>query len=258
MPTVVTKDIGAAGVYQPEGALTGVGPDPAGARRATWCCRRRTRVGGPIGGLGSRTVTGGAVSADGRVVALRTYTDAWLFAVPTAPDGDVAAALRGTPGAGAAARRAPGRGAGVHRGRHAALGLGDARRRVGQLRAVPGAAALAGAAAPATPSAPRPVADPSGHRAAAGLAHGRLGAGAVVVSRSLGAMAAAIGASARARRPMTVSRRRRFRRMGRHTAGRRTRVGSTTTGRSGCPSSRDTRTPLPGTTRSSSAPSWRA
>ena len=40
-------------------------------------------------------MTGGAVSADGRVVALRTYTDAWLFAVPDG--GGVADALRATP-----------------------------------------------------------------------------------------------------------------------------------------------------------------
>ena len=53
-----------------------------------------TTQGGPVGGFGSRTVTGGAVSADGRVVALRTYTDAWLFPVPDG--GGVADALRGT------------------------------------------------------------------------------------------------------------------------------------------------------------------
>ena len=42
-------------------------------------------VGGPVGQLGARD-RHGRVSADGRVVALRTYTDAWLFAVP---DGDL-------------------------------------------------------------------------------------------------------------------------------------------------------------------------
>lgn len=39
-------------------------------------------------------MTGGATSADGTVVALRTYTDAYLY---PAPDGDVAAALRRDP-----------------------------------------------------------------------------------------------------------------------------------------------------------------
>ena len=41
---------------------------------------------------GSILVTGGAVSADGRVVAVRTYTDVYLY---PAPDGDIAAALTG-------------------------------------------------------------------------------------------------------------------------------------------------------------------
>src|SRR5207237_1742002 len=50
--------------------------------------------GGPVGSFGSVLVTGGATSADGTVVALRTYTDAYLYA---APDGDVPAALQRTP-----------------------------------------------------------------------------------------------------------------------------------------------------------------
>ncbi|MGH3615289.1 MAG: hypothetical protein ACRDRK_22375, partial [Pseudonocardia sp.] len=50
--------------------------------------------GGPIGGLGSRLVTGAATSADGRVVALRSYTDAWLY--PVVGD-DILAALAGPP-----------------------------------------------------------------------------------------------------------------------------------------------------------------
>ena len=51
-------------------------------------------AGGPVGRVGSRLVTGGAVSADGRVIALRTYTDAWLY---PAPDGDPVAALTREP-----------------------------------------------------------------------------------------------------------------------------------------------------------------
>ncbi len=39
-------------------------------------------------------MTGGASTADGSVVALRTYTDAYLYA---APDGDVLAALQRNP-----------------------------------------------------------------------------------------------------------------------------------------------------------------
>src|SRR5690606_6919606 len=48
---------------------------------------------GPLGALGSRLVTGAAMSADGQVVALRSYTDAWLYPVR---DGDVAAAVTGS------------------------------------------------------------------------------------------------------------------------------------------------------------------
>ena len=48
-------------------------------------------AGGPIGATGQVLVTGGAVSADGRLVVLRTYTDAYVF---PAPDGDVETALR--------------------------------------------------------------------------------------------------------------------------------------------------------------------
>jgi hypothetical protein len=94
VPTVVTKSVGVAGVYQPEGPLRGEGPTPL-VHVADVALPGSTTQGGPIGGLGTRTVTGGAVSADGRVVALRTYTDAWLFPVPDG--GGVADALRGTP-----------------------------------------------------------------------------------------------------------------------------------------------------------------
>ena len=94
VPTVITKSVGMAGVYQPEGLLRGAGPTPL-VHVTDVALPSSTTQGGPIGGLGTRTVTGGAVSADGRVVALRTYTDAWLFPVPH--DGGVADALRGTP-----------------------------------------------------------------------------------------------------------------------------------------------------------------
>ena len=88
VPTVVTKSVGVAGIYQPEGPLHGADPTPL-VHVGDLALPRSTTLGGPIGGFGSRTVTGGAVSADGRVVALRTYTDAWLFAVPA--EGGVAA-----------------------------------------------------------------------------------------------------------------------------------------------------------------------
>lgn len=54
-----------------------------------------TTSGGPkIGGVQRVLVTGGAVSPDGRRVALRTYTDAYVFQVP---GDDLAAALQGEP-----------------------------------------------------------------------------------------------------------------------------------------------------------------
>lgn len=94
VPYVVTKEVvGEAGVYRPSGPLRAPGPTPLTQVAAVRISGTDT-PGGPLGRLGSVLVTGGAVSADGRVVALRTYTDAYLFA---APDGDVAAALRRAP-----------------------------------------------------------------------------------------------------------------------------------------------------------------
>ncbi len=93
-PVVVVKDAsGPAGVYRTEARPTGVGPTPL-IRVGELVLPPSDTPGGPIGGLGSRVVTGAAATADGRVVALRSYTDAWLFAVP---DGDVPAALGGRP-----------------------------------------------------------------------------------------------------------------------------------------------------------------
>jgi hypothetical protein len=96
VPTVVTKEVGRAGVYRPETALDGVGPTPL-VHVADVELPASDSPGGPLGGLGARAVTGAATSVDGAVVALRTYTDAWLFAVPSGDPGAVAAALRGTP-----------------------------------------------------------------------------------------------------------------------------------------------------------------
>jgi hypothetical protein len=207
VPTIVTKEIGAAGVYRPEGPLTTPGPTPL-VRVGDLVLPSSDTVGGPIGGLGSRTVTGGALNADGRVLALRTYTDAWLYPVP---DGDVVAALRGTP----VRVPLPGepQGEAVAFTADGTLLSGSESRgdAVGEIRAVPGAVALAGSAPvvpspaatsaatsaatpPATPPAPAtagaapagaPVAEPvSVWRAAA------IGAGAVVVV--LGLLAAAM------------------------------------------------------------------
>jgi hypothetical protein len=182
VPTLVTKSLGVAGIYQPEGPLRGEGPTPL-VHVTDLALPTSTTQGGPIGGFGSRTVTGGAVSADGRLVALRTYTDAWLFLVPDG--GEVADALRGTP----VQVPLPGepQGEAVAFAADGALLSGSEARGgvAGQVRRVPGAAALVAAPTPAgTPDAGRPVAQPvPAWRTAA------IGAGAVVVILALLALA---------------------------------------------------------------------
>ncbi len=125
-----------------------------------------TTPGGPLGSAGSRTVTGGGlspVSAPDRVVAVRTYTDAWLFRLPSGAPADADAlvdALAGAPVQVPLPGRGTGRGGRPHRGRDAAL---RERGRGGQpatVRTVPGAVGAAFAPdAPATaqPDAPPPV-----------------------------------------------------------------------------------------------------
>ena len=93
-PIVVVKDAGPAGVYRTEAPPDGVGPTPL-LRVGQVVLPPSDTIGGPLAGLGSRVVTGAATSADGRVVALRSYTDAWLYRVP--PDGDLVTALTGRP-----------------------------------------------------------------------------------------------------------------------------------------------------------------
>jgi hypothetical protein len=93
-PIVVVKDAGPAGVYRTAAPPDGAGPTPL-LRVGQVALPPSETVGGPLGGLGSRLVTGAAADADGRVVALRSYTDAWLYRVPA--DGDLVAALTGRP-----------------------------------------------------------------------------------------------------------------------------------------------------------------
>lgn len=157
VPLVVTKEVtGVAGVYRPDGPLAEPGPTPL-LRVGTVGFARSETVGGPIGALGGFTVTGGAVSGDGRVVALRTYTDAWLYRVP--PSGDLAAALQTTPlqvplpdePQGEAVAFLPD---------GTLISGSEARGRAGRLRAVPGAVDAALAAAPPAPTPPPPAAAP--------------------------------------------------------------------------------------------------
>ncbi|MGK3204044.1 hypothetical protein [Amycolatopsis sp. MEPSY49] len=93
-PYLITKDIlGEARVYRPQGPLGSPGPTNL-EKVGTVKIATTDTQGGPVGSIGSVLVTGGASSADGTVVALRTYTDAYVYA---APDGDVLAALQRTP-----------------------------------------------------------------------------------------------------------------------------------------------------------------
>ncbi|ATY10721.1 hypothetical protein CU254_09750 [Amycolatopsis sp. AA4] len=93
-PFLVTKDLlGTSKVYRPSGPLATPGPTKL-EQVGTLRVHSTDTPGGPVGSFGSALITGGATSADGKVIALRTYTDAYLYA---APDGDVAAALQREP-----------------------------------------------------------------------------------------------------------------------------------------------------------------
>ncbi|WP_028938750.1 hypothetical protein [Pseudonocardia spinosispora] len=103
LPLIVTKEpFGPAGIYRPDRSLSAPGGGAATRPAAPVdllkvgevVLPRSETVGGPVGGVGTRTITGGATTADGKLAALRTYTDAWLFA---ASDGDLLAALGRTP-----------------------------------------------------------------------------------------------------------------------------------------------------------------
>jgi hypothetical protein len=94
-PYIVTKEpIGSALVYRPTGPLVAQGTTPM-EQVAQVSIKGTDTPGGPLqSSLVTRVVTGGAVSHDGKVVALRTYTDAYLFPVP---NGDLVAALKSDP-----------------------------------------------------------------------------------------------------------------------------------------------------------------
>jgi hypothetical protein len=87
---IVTKDPGVGKVYVPTGPLTSeeqtVSMKLAGSIKLT----ATGTPGGPIGQLGQRVFTGGAVSPDGKRAVLRTYTDAYEWDVT---GGDVATSV---------------------------------------------------------------------------------------------------------------------------------------------------------------------
>ncbi|MCW2533846.1 MAG: uncharacterized protein JWP62_3416 [Blastococcus sp.] len=93
-PYLVTKEIlGASGVYRPAAALVDGGTvamDKVAVVNLTFT----GTAGGPVGQAGQLLVTGGAVARDGSAVALRTYTDAYVWALTGS---DVPAALAAAP-----------------------------------------------------------------------------------------------------------------------------------------------------------------
>ena len=98
-PVVVTKSLfGPSGIYRPAGARTVTeleSPGPTDLERVGTLALGPTETpGGPIPGASSSMITGGAVSEDGTVAAVRTYTDVYLF---HAPDRDIVAALLSGP-----------------------------------------------------------------------------------------------------------------------------------------------------------------
>ena len=93
-PYVVTKDpFGVGGVYRPVTAPVAGGSVRLG-KVATVRMHPTGTPGGPVGTAGQLMITGGAISVDGHRLALRTYTDAYVW--PLAGS-DVVAALATAP-----------------------------------------------------------------------------------------------------------------------------------------------------------------
>jgi hypothetical protein len=98
-PVIITKDAtGMSGIYVPEGdrsvsELASPGPTPL-EKVGELAFTPTTTPGGPPIIVGSILATGGAVSIDGSVAAVRTYNDVYLFPIE---DGDVVEALTGEP-----------------------------------------------------------------------------------------------------------------------------------------------------------------
>ncbi|MGY1753665.1 hypothetical protein [Blastococcus sp. SYSU D01042] len=93
-PFLVTKDVlGSSGVYRPTAPLSAEATVPM-ERVATVNMTLTGTPGGPVGRAGQLMITGGAVAGDGHALALRTYTDAYVWPLTGS---DVPAALAGTP-----------------------------------------------------------------------------------------------------------------------------------------------------------------
>ncbi|GAA4528579.1 hypothetical protein [Amycolatopsis samaneae] len=161
-PYVITKDVlGASKVYRPTGPLASPGPTPL-EKVGSLEVKSTDTPGGPVGAFGSALITGAASTVDGTVIALRTYTDAYLYA---APDGDVAAALRHAP----VRIPLPGEKQGEALAFEPDGTLLSGGEGIGQpIRAVRGAAALAARGAAAAPAAGT-TGSPGGEASGAGL-----------------------------------------------------------------------------------------
>jgi len=93
-PYLVTKEVlGASSVYRPNAPLTDGATVPM-SRVLELGFTLTGTPGGPVGRAGQLLVTGGAVSADGQRIALRTYTDAYVWPLSGS---DVVGALGGAP-----------------------------------------------------------------------------------------------------------------------------------------------------------------
>ena len=167
-PVIVTKDLGGrSGVYTTD--VPPAGPSPTPLRRVGQLVVPPTSTeGGPVGPLGPfgrGLYTGGALSADGRVAAVRTYTDAFLFPVAGGTADDVVAALRDTPVTVALPGEPQGEAiAFTADGTLLSAGESGSGRGPGtaQVRAVPGATGLVAAAAARGATAPAPAAATAG------------------------------------------------------------------------------------------------
>jgi hypothetical protein len=93
-PYIVTKEVlGVSGVYRPTAALVNGGTVALG-KVSTLTFSLTGTPGGPVGRAGELMATGGAVSVDGKMLALRTYTDAYVWALTGS---NVAGALAAKP-----------------------------------------------------------------------------------------------------------------------------------------------------------------
>ncbi|MBM7805375.1 hypothetical protein JOD57_001212 [Geodermatophilus bullaregiensis] len=157
-PYVVTKEVlGASHVYRPATALVDGGTVGL-ADVGTVTVTLTGTPGGPVGRAGQLLVTGGAVARDGSRLALRTYTDAYVW--PLAGS-DVPGALAGEPVRVALPAAPQGEAVSFTADGSALLVAGEGVPGDVTLVPVPATTAPSSAAAPADPSLPELLSDGS-------------------------------------------------------------------------------------------------